>query len=298
MRYTFIHSIDAYELKVHEKNPPPLSDEANVHSIHSTMGSASAALSFITGKNRAAERMLESVIREVHPDWVHHHNISLLGISMMDIAKCPQIYTAHDHWLVCQRNDLMYCGRYACTSNKCFSCSLKSKRPPQTWRSSLPDHLKRMSIVIAPSNYLAAVLKERMEIEPVILPNFVPRPTMPNDIDMPPHFVYVGVLEKHKGLAPLLDAFKEADLDVELHILGRGSMARDVKRFEISTDGKVVGLGHLGRDGVISEVASAIALIAPSICQENSPLSCIEALALGVPLIVSSQWRIAGDGLR
>ncbi len=160
-----IHSIDAYELKVHEKNPPPLSDEANVHSIHSTMGSASAALSFITGKNRAAERMLESVVKDVHPDWVHHHNISLLGINMMDIAKCPQIYTAHDHWLVCQRNDLMYCGKYACTSNKCFSCSLRSRRPPQTWRSSLIDHLKRMSIVIAPSNYLADVPKERIEID-------------------------------------------------------------------------------------------------------------------------------------
>ncbi len=106
---------------------------------------------------------------------------------------------------------------------------------------------------------------------------------------MPPHFVYVGVLEKHKGLAPLLDAFKEADLDIELHVLGRGSMAQDVKRFEISTDGKVVGRGHLSRDEVIPEVASATALIAPSICQENSPLSCIEALALGVPLIVSSR---------
>ncbi len=35
-------------------------------------------------------------------------------------------------------------------------------------------------------------------------------------------------------------------------------------------------------------MASAAGLVAPSTCNENSPLSCIEALSIGTPLIVSA----------
>jgi len=61
-----------------------------------------------------------------------------------------------------------------------------------------------------------------------------------------------------------------------------------VRRREKETDGHVTYLGYLDRSELISEMRSALAMVLPSICYENAPLSCIEGLSLGLPLVVST----------
>jgi glycosyltransferase involved in cell wall biosynthesis len=102
-----------------------------------------------------------------------------------------------------------------------------------------------------------------------------------------PHFVFVGVLERHKGLDLLLQGYEKSGVKAELHVLGSGSLEPELRAASKRTGGRVRGLGFLSRKEVLEEVATAIALVAPSVCRENSPLSCIEALSVGTPLIVS-----------
>jgi glycosyltransferase involved in cell wall biosynthesis len=135
---------------------------------------------------------------------------------------------------------------------------------------------------------MANFLKQRAGLPSTVLPNFVPPPGAVERKSAQPHFVFVGVLEKHKGLDILLQGYEKCDVKAELHVLGSGSLEPELRAASERTGGRVRGLGFLSRKEVLEEVASAIALVAPSVCQENSPLSCIEALSVGTPLIVSS----------
>ncbi len=283
-----LHSRDAFDLKAKGKDPSPAPSEVIVHPISTSLGGASAQLTYITGRSRAAERELRKVVSEVRPSWVHHHNISLLGQGMLSVQGVPQLYTVHDHWPVCPRSDLEYLGRVTCTENRCVSCSLRTGRPPQLWRGSgFRKRLERIDRIIAPSEYMSRFLRERASLPSTVLPNFVPPPGAVERKSTTPHFVFVGVLERHKGLDVLLRGYEERGVEAELHVLGSGSLENELRTAGERTGGRVRALGFLSRKEVLEEVATAIALVAPSICQENSPLSCIEALSVGTPLIVS-----------
>jgi len=283
-----LHSLDAYDLKSRGHRPRPMPSEVNTYPVETNMGSASAAIAYLTGANRAAERALRRLVSKVHPDWVHHHNISLLGHEVLGIGKMPKLYTAHDHWLVCPRNDLMYKGKERCTRRDCTTCSFLSGRPPQMWRNgSFSQNIGGIYRAIAPSQYMAGVLMDLMGLRSEVLPNFVPRPPAAEAAEAAPHFVFVGVLEPHKGLDLLLRAYVESGVEAELHVLGKGSLEPMVDEYAARTGGRVKRLGFLSRDELLPEVASALCMVAPSKCDENSPLSCIEALSLGVPLVVS-----------
>lgn len=284
-----IHSRDAYALKAKNRDPAPVASDVIVHPVTTSLGATSSRLTYITGRNRAAERELEKLIDEVRPSWVHHHNISLLGQGMLEPAGVPQLFTVHDHWPVCPRSDLEYLGRETCTRDRCVTCSLRTGRPPQLWRGSgFRERLQGVDRVIAPSEYMARFLKQRAGLSSTVLPNFVPPPGEVGGETTGPHFVFVGVLEKHKGLDLLLQGYEKCGVKADLHILGSGSLEPELRAATERTGGRVRGLGFLSRKEVLAEVASAFALVAPSVCQENSPLSCIEALSVGTPLLVSS----------
>ncbi len=282
-----VHSLDAFALKS-RKGVKPVSSEVHIHPVSTSLGATSARLTYLTGRSGAVERELARVIGEVRPDWVHHHNISLLGQGVLSVGDAPTMYTAHDHWLACPRSDLAYLGNACCTSDRCTTCSLRTHRPPQWWRGAgFRRRVRRIGRIITPSDYMASFLKERMGVGSVVLPNFVPRPQDFETRELPPHFVFVGVLEKHKGLDLVLQAYERFGIRAELHVMGSGSLEPMLKEMESKTEGRVRGLGFLSRSEVLAEVGSAIALLSPSTCQENSPLSAIEALSVGTPLVVS-----------
>jgi glycosyltransferase involved in cell wall biosynthesis len=282
-----LHSLDAFALKVKGAMPQPVPSEVHTHPVGGTGSSLVASLTYMTGGNRAAERTLEHLVNEVRPDWIHHHNISLLGKGILSIGNVPKLLTSHDHWLACPCSDLEYLGREMCEHGNCNYCSLRRGRPPQLWRGKdFRSRIDEMDLLISPSRYMADFLRERLSLESAVLPNFVPRPDV-KPAEERRYFVFVGVLEQHKGLDMLLKGFELCNVKSELHILGRGTLGPMVEEMERRTGGRVKGMGFLPRQEVLKEVAGAIALVSPSMCQENSPLACIEALSMGTPLIVS-----------
>ncbi len=146
--------------------------------------------------------------------------------------------------------------------------------------------LSSIDLVLAPSRFMADRLKGFLGIEAKVLPNFTSAPEIgpmgPGD-----HFSFVGVLERNKGLDLLLEAFQSENVGHRLHVMGRGSLEPSVREAERATSGRISYKGFLEGEALGREMASSIALISPSTGNENSPLACIESLALGVPLIVS-----------
>jgi glycosyltransferase involved in cell wall biosynthesis len=285
-----LHSLDAYLLKSSGEMPPS-SPDPTVHAVSSPLGKWSARATYLTGRNRRAEKELQRLVAEIRPNWVHHHNVSLLGAGMLRDRGVPNIYTAHDYWLACPRSDLMYRGRATCERRSCTSCSLASGRPPQIWRAWREDGMVRpLRAVIAPSRFMASKLKRFLDVDATLLPNFAPRPAgMKARTSSGEHFSFLGVLERSKGLDIVLDAFSRKEVKAELHVMGRGSLEQEVRRAERETGGRISYKGFISGPPLWDEMASSIALLAPSIGNENSPLACIEALSRGLPLIVSER---------
>lgn len=278
-----IHSLDAYNLKKNEKKHD-VDDAEHIYRLKTELGPVSAAGAYLTGRNRSADRLMDKVCSEVRPDWIHYHNISMLGCGVLSEGKSKKIYTCHDHWPFCQRNDFMKFGEHICDSQNCVKCSIKSHRPVRVISTNqIVSEIKRLDAVISPSNYMKDMLG-RFGLESILIKNFVPRPTEDVSTKDDFHFIYAGVLEKHKGVDLLINAYLKSKSDFELHVLGDGSLKENVMKM---SDKGIKYLGFLPRCQLIPEVASSLCMAAPSVCGENSPLSCIEALSVGVPLIVS-----------
>lgn len=282
-----LHSLDAFRLK--SEVMPEGRSQPGVHAVKGRMGKWSARGTYLTGRNGAAERELERLVKDVRPDWVHHHNISLLGAGVLKERDVPSVYTAHDYWLICPRSDLMFLGKETCAKRRCTYCSLATRRPPQVWRSwGMRKALDSIDLALAPSRFMAERLHSFLGIEAKVLPNFAVAPDF-GPAGLGGHFSFVGVLERNKGLDLLLQAFKDERVRLGLHVMGRGSLEPLVREAERASEGRIAYKGFLEGRALWSEVAGSQALVCPSTGNENSPLACIEALALGVPLMVSSR---------
>jgi len=107
------------------------------------------------------------------------------------------------------------------------------------------------------------------------------------------HLLFVGYFVHHKGMAPMLDAFRRcADRRIALHIVGSGpleEMVRDRIR-EYGIESSVFLHGYRQQEEMPLLYAMADVLLFPSI-YEVFGLVMVEAAAAGLPIIAS---RYAG----
>ncbi|HLF72069.1 MAG TPA: glycosyltransferase family 1 protein [Dehalococcoidia bacterium] len=122
-----------------------------------------------------------------------------------------------------------------------------------------------------------------------------------------PHLLFIGSLERRKGLATLIDAFAAAapklDEDTKLIVIGR---AADETAAQIQTrideaglQRRVVMMGAVSREKALELLRTARALVYPSEA-EGFGLPVLEGLALGTPVVTSNIPAIhswAGDSV-
>lgn len=97
-------------------------------------------------------------------------------------------------------------------------------------------------------------------------------------------WIYVGRLSEEKGIEVLLKAWKIMGTQAPpLSIVGDGPLLDSVQKSALELQGKITVMGRLSPERVMDMISKSRALILPSICFENFPLSVIEAFSLGVP---------------
>jgi len=294
----FLHSLDAYRVKKKRssKRDEEAYDNAYVHPIQ-TPFNLSPYITYLFGNSPAVIRKFESLLREIKPDVVHHHNISLLGYNLLRKKdNYLNLYTAHDYWLICQQNNLMKARNQVCERPRfCSLCALKRCKPLQLWRHShgFKTAVRDIDILIAPSNYLKEKILEKFSVRAVTIQNFAPEP--PQDIkssEFSNFFLYAGVLEEHKGILHLIKVYGEICNKIQrrLIIVGDGNLRTQIDRYirRMKLENKIFVLGFVSRDRLYSLLKDADALIIPSIWPENNPLVALEALSLGTPVITSN----------
>jgi glycosyltransferase involved in cell wall biosynthesis len=291
-----LHSLDAYNVKKKKSPEKAESDDIFTHPVKTRFNFSSYA-AYAFGNSSAVNKEFESLVKQVKPDVVHHHNISLLGYDLLKKqGDYRNLYTAHDYWLICQQNNLLKNGKDICEHSTCFSCALKCKKTPQLWRhlKGFREAIQNIDILIAPSNYVRDKLSEYLGIETITLPNFAPElPDATEPSGFSNFFLYAGVLERHKGVLDLVNAYKEArdEITAQLLIVGSGRLNDEIKQFvkRNGLEGSVILLDWVDNNLLYRLLRDANALVIPSIWPENCPLIALEALSFGTPIIGSDK---------
>jgi len=251
-------------------------------------------------------RNFSRLLRSFKPDIVHLNNIhTQLSPILAIIAhkyRIPVVWTIHDHKFLCPRYDCMRKGQPCelCFSDKfnvvkfkCVKDSLSASL--LAWAEALAWNRKRLSrssdLFICPSNFLANNLKkggfnpDKLKV----LPNFVDVSRLDSvKSRKSEYYCYVGRLSSEKGIETLMQAAVELPQNV-LKVIGTGPMEQSLK--EKYTAKNIEFLGYKKWDELRTVLENSKCMVIPSECYENSPLSAIESLCLGTPVLGS---RIGG----
>lgn len=151
--------------------------------------------------------------------------------------------------------------------------------------------LRPVKYFIAPSAYMAHVLKRDVPAMKIVqIYNGI---TLPKSTPIQAYnkVLFVGRLEKTKGVMYLIDAFAHALLTLphlELHIVGDGPDRTDLENHvrKLNLTESITFHGWIkDRSKIIHTYEEATLLVVPSIWPENLGTVCIESLAVGRPVI-------------
>lgn len=293
-----VHCVDAYHL-LHPDDPDQaVMDHPKVRrtELRSGRGWLSPLLTQQTGGTVLKKRSIQRILNAEAYDVIHFHNISLLGPEILGMrTKNPhaiKVYTTHEHWLVCPMHTLWRYSREVCSSDTCIRCMLRAKRPPQWWRYTeyLKNSARHVDQFIAPSEFTAKKHAERGFDESFeVLPLFVEldkgEQSAPREsVRKRPYFLFVGRLEKLKGLQTLIVYWDEVK-DADLLIAGSGT-DEGALRALASGNPSIKFLGFVAPPDLGRLYARAEATIVPSTTYETFGLVAVESLARKTPVVV------------
>lgn len=260
------------------------------HPIPSATGRLQPLGAWIFGAPASVRAHHADLVRAIDPDVIHYHNLSLLGLDLLRVpTSALKMYTAHDYWVRCPRNDLFKFNQRLCERPTCTTCMVLSGKPPQLWRY-LPGGLKafdELDVAIAPSAFLQRMIAPYLRAPVVHIPNFAPDPN-PSGLSSSPgdYYLYVGRLEYYKGIQGLAKASAAYRGPHRFVVVGKGKEAAALEAARRETD-RLVLHGWLPAEERDAIYARARALLLPSIWYENAPLVAFEALAWGTPVLCS-----------
>ncbi|HUF46344.1 MAG TPA: glycosyltransferase family 4 protein [Vicinamibacterales bacterium] len=311
---TVVHNADAYAALAgaHAGLPPIDPFGVKVVTLRSRFPKLTTLLLQQTGRPVAHARRLGRFLDDGGFDTIVFNNTSLIGGP--GVLACGRhavkIYIAHEHWLVCPTHVLWRHNREPCSGRQCLRCQVHYRRPPQAWRhlGRLGRDLAHIDTFVAMSEFSRAKHREfGFPREMTVLPYFTPDPVAvdpPADTAEPggrPYFLFVGRLERLKGLDDVLDAFGRYD-GADLVVAGEGTHG-DALRRRAAGNPRVRFVGRVPNERLAACYRGATALIVPSTGFETFGLTLIEGFSHGTPVIARRRGSFpeiverAGGGL-
>jgi glycosyltransferase involved in cell wall biosynthesis len=158
----------------------------------------------------------------------------------------------------------------------------------------MKNSLKSLDAIISPSRFTKRLHEDAGLTTPIFhIPHFAPLSAEASGQDRngveasggKPYFLYVGRIEKLKGIQTLIPVFREYG-KADLLIAGKGDYESQVRKLAEGAD-NIRFLGHLSRDRLGKLYKNAAALIVPSVAYEISTLVVFEAFREKTPVIVN-----------
>ena len=260
--------------------------------------------------SESARRGLTRVIDDFGPDVAHIHNAyGRLSLSALDALKekgIPTVMTLHDYKLLCP-NYLMLnhgelCERcrgrrfYNAFLTKCHKDSYAASAvyAIESWLGRRTGKYDSLRTLVSPSRFLKnKMIEHGWNAERIAyVPNFTAN-GFQSSLDGGPgsYLLYFGRLSPEKGVLTLLEALSGIDRVLPAVIAGDGP---ERPRLQAAAERKGLAttfVGYLSGKDLENTIAGARFVVLPSECYENAPLSLLETLARGKPVIAS---RIGG----
>jgi glycosyltransferase involved in cell wall biosynthesis len=293
-----VHCQDAYLLLADKPPSPAPQHHPNVvvHGLKSPFGFLSPLATQQTGYPIFKASRLRKILKAGF-DVINYHNVSLVGgPGVLQYGDAIKLYTLHEFWLVCPTHVLFKNNRSACERPACFACNLVYRRPPPLWRytSLMKSAVRHVDAFISPDRHTISKHREfGLDLPMVHLPHFVPageETSVENrreyeDLRGKPYFLFVGRLERIKGLQTLIPLFRRWS-GARLLIAGTGGYGDDLRRAAEGCD-NIQFLGYQSGDRLDALYRNAVALVVPSINYEVAPpLVIMEAFLRRTPAIV------------
>ncbi len=238
---------------------------------------------------------VREILKKEKPNVVHTHNLMGIGFLIPSVIrglKIKHLHTVHDVQLVEPSGIIL---------------KLKEKDwrynglPTKIYTWLMKNLIGSPNVVISPSQFLLDFYSNRgffKKSKKVMLRN----PVLVDEVLVERHpynhirFLYLGQIEKHKGINFLVKTFTELidekDIQAELHIAGDGSEFKNILKItndyeNIIMHGKV---DHVELPKLFEETDMTVV---PSLCYENSPTVIFESFSFGAPVLASRVEGIA-----
>ena len=256
-----------------------------------------------------AKKKIGMVLDAFRPDVVHMNNINFqLTPSIIYAVKernIPLVQTVHDYQMICP-NHLLYsftetrpcdrcitgsklnCARHKCIHNS-FVKSLLGVVEAKVY-AALKTY-RKVDLYICPSRFLENKLLSASGLyagKTFTVHNFIEKKPVPEGVGgEEPYIAFVGRLSREKGVSLLAETAK---LLPNCRFLVAGTGPDDACLKDIPN---VILKGFLTGEELTRFMAGAKALILPSVCYENCPLSILESHSFGVPVITMNSGGMA-----
>ncbi|HST25210.1 MAG TPA: glycosyltransferase family 4 protein [Gaiellaceae bacterium] len=289
---TVVHSEDAYRALGGGEPAGSFPHEPGVtlRPLRTALPLVGATATYLSGRPALYGRQLDEVFGKERFDVVHFHNVSLAGgPGVLRYGEGVKLYTTSEHWLVCPMHVLFRDNREPCVEPHCLRCTLTFRRPPQLWRYTrlLERELPNVDLFLSPSRFTKRAHEERGFTRPIRhLPYFLPDvlPAQAADRERP-YFLFVGRLERLKGVQVLIEAFRSYR-EADLLIVGDGEYRGELERTAAGLD-HVRFLGRVHPSELAPLYAGAISLLVPSVGYEVFGIVILEGFAQRTPAIVN-----------
>jgi len=213
-------------------------------------------------------------------DVVHVHRFQGIGARVLRSRHSAVVHTTHDYGLVDTRSTTVRDGRWPDRLEW-----VQRRRAALLWRCA-----RRADVIVFPSERTRARhLELGFPVDETLLhvvPHGWPRPAGRDRTRRRsrPRFVFLGKLEGVKGIHLLLRAWELAAIDGELVIAGDGP---ERGRVEAAAGRTVTYAGWVDGHDKTALIASATALVFPSLWPETFGLVIAESMLLGRPVVAT-----------
>lgn len=250
-------------------------------------------------------RDIKKIVKEKKIDIVHIHNtFPLISPSIYSASKkagakvvqtvhnfrllCPAATFARDNKICedCVNKGLLNSIRHNCYRNSKLQTIISAS---MLKFNRIIGSYKKVDAYIALTEFNKEKLSSLIPKEKIFVkPNFCEKLSIPIvPIEEREYFMFLGRLDKLKGINLLVEAWKEIKGE-ELLIVGTGPEEEYLKKYINDNNIKNVKLiGYKKKDEAMKLLSKAKALIFPVQWYEPFGLVLIEALKLGVPIIAN-----------
>lgn len=244
-------------------------------------------------RDEQIENAFMEVLNDCCFDAIHFQHVIRLPLSLITLARKftdKLILTAHDHYLICPRVNMIKADGSLChevNEHECLNCLNVNEQTYNTWFDNVQTVLKKIDALISPSRYLAEKLNSQLNSKFIV--NSLGIKSIENsNSTVREKIIFLGSIQPLKGVHDLINAYFRSGVNLSLDIWGESALEEyKGQLLELANGNKNISFKGIYNYAMLPDIlATARVVVIPSY-RESFCLVVREALSAGVPVIAA-----------